>query len=315
MQINQFIWTEIYRPSKVEDCILPDRIKGVFLPFVTTKAIPNLILAGTPGVGKTTIALALCKEADVDYIMINGSEERGIDVLRGQIKGFASSVSLSKARKAVIIDEADYLTAVAQAAFRGLLEEFAGHCSFVFTCNNKGRIIDAIHSRCMVIDFKLDASEKPEMAALLIKRLKFILDSNKITYDSKVLQKLIIKFFPDYRKIINELQKHSSGGSIDTSILLDISDETINELISYLKDKSFKDMRLWVSKNIGTTDPVIIMRYIYDKAYNIMQPVSIPGAILVLNKYQDLSTRVSDQEINLAAMLTELMVEVEFRHE
>lgn len=310
---SQFIWTEIYRPSKIEDCILPSRIKTIFEHMVETKQIPNLLLFGTPGVGKTTVAKALCKQADVDFIMINGSEDRGIDVLRGQIKGFASSVSLSKARKAVIIDEADYLTPVAQAAFRGLIEEFSVNCTFIFTCNSKDRIIDAIHSRCMVVDFKLNPEEKPEMATLLLKRLKYILDENKVVYDGKILQKLIIKLFPDYRKIINEVQKHSAKSLIDSSILLDISDESVMDLIQFMKSKSYKDVRAWVAKNVGTTDAQLIMRFIYDKASTLMNPVSIPAAILVISKYQFQSSFVQDQEINLMAMLTELMLEVEFK--
>lgn len=309
---NQLLWCEKYRPQKIAECILPDEIKSVFQTYVDKEEIPNLILTGTAGVGKTTVAIAMCREAGLDYIIINGSDESGIDTLRVKVKGFASSMSLMSNRKAIIIDEADYLTPAAQAAFRGVIEEFAGNCSFIFTCNFLNRLIEPLHSRCAVIDFKLSGKQKQEMAKQFLQRVSDILETEGIDHSSKVLVELIMKFFPDYRRIINELQKYSVGGKIDIGILAQISDVTLTELIDHIKAKSFKDIRRWVGIN-ANSDPQKILRDIYDKLSDILKPESVPAAILLLAKYQFQSAFVADAEINTMAMVTEIMLECETR--
>jgi DNA polymerase III delta prime subunit len=309
---DTLLWCEKYRPRKISDCILPDTIKNTFQTYVDKDEIPNLILTGSAGVGKTTVAIAMCEEAQCDYIMINGSDESGIDTLRVKVKGFASAVSLMGGRKVIIIDEADYLTPASQAAFRGVIEEFAGNCSFIFTCNFLNRIIEPLHSRCAVIDFKLTGAQKKEMASQFMNRIRNILSNENIKYDPKVLVELIMKFFPDYRRILNELQKYSVGGKIDVGILAQISDVTLTELISYIKAKSFKDIRKWVGLN-ANSDPNKILRDIYDKLNDILKPESVPTAILLLGKYQYQSAFVADQEINTMAMLIEIMLECEVK--
>lgn len=310
---EQILWTEKYRPKTVEDCILPDTIKTTFQEYVKSGHIPNLLLSGSAGVGKTTIAKALCNEVGCDYIVINGSDESGIDVLRNKIKNYASSVSLSGGRKVIIIDEADYLNPNStQPALRGAIEEFAGNCSFIFTCNFKNRIIEPIHSRCAVIEFKIQNGQKAKMATQFFKRVEWILSEEKITYDKEVIAGLITKHFPDNRRILNELQRYSASGTIDKGILSNIADINLAELIKTIKDKDFGSMRKWVTQNLDN-DPVRIYRKIYDSLYDNLKPNSIPNAVMILAKYQYQAAFVADQEINLVACLTEFMVELEWK--
>jgi DNA polymerase III delta prime subunit len=313
LQNVELLWVEKYRPKTIEDCILPENFKKTFQEYVTRKEIPNMILSGSAGVGKTTVARAMCEEIECDYIIINGSDESGIDTLRVKIKGFASSVSLTgTGRKVIIIDEADYLTANAQAAFRGVIEEFSKNCSFIFTCNFKNRIIQPLHSRCAVIDFKLQNGQKAKMASAFLKRVEQILKEEKVSYDLKVVAELITKFFPDYRRILNELQRYSVGGTIDVGILSNVGDFKITELVAFLKEKDFRSVRKWVAQNTDN-DTHRIMREIYDKLYDVLNPATIPMAVILLGKYQYQAAFAADQEINLMAFLTELMVDCEFK--
>ena len=310
---EQLLWVEKYRPQKVSDCILPDNIKSTFQEYVNRGEIPNLLLSGSAGVGKTTIAKALCNEVGCDFIVINGSDESGIDVLRTKIKNYASSVSLSGGRKVIIIDEADYLNPNStQPALRGAIEEFAGNCSFIFTCNYKNRIIDPIHSRCTVIDFKIQNGQKQKMAIQFFKRVEWILSQENIQYDKEVVASIITKHFPDNRRILNELQRYSVSGVIDRGILVNASEVSINTLVKTLKDKDFTNMRKWVTQNLDN-DPSLIYRKIYDSLYEQLQPNSIPEAVLILSRYQYQSAFVADQEINLVACLTEFMMTLEFK--
>ena len=311
--MEEFLWIEKYRPQTVEDCILPDRIKSVFLDFVKQGTVPNLMLTGRAGVGKTTVARAMCEQIGLDYIFINSSNERGIDTLRTKITTYASTISFYSKRKVIILDEADYLTPESQAALRGTIEAFSANCTFIFTCNFKSKILDAIHSRCMVIDFSLNPSERPLMAANFYKRLSKILLEEKIEYNKEVLIKIIEKFFPDYRKTINELQKYSASGIIDAGVLAQISNvRNLNELIGSLKNKNFTEMRKWVVQN-SDIEPARIFRTIYDGIYSFLKPETIPQAVVILAKYQYQSAFVADQEIHVVACLTELMVDVEFK--
>ena len=309
---QHILWVEKYRPKTIEDCILPDGIKSTFQDYVNRKEIPNLLLAGSAGVGKTTIAKALCDEVGCDYIMINGSDESGIDVLRNKIKNYASSMSLSGGRKVVIIDEADYLNPNStQPAMRGAIEEFSSNCSFIFTCNFKNRIIDPIHSRCAVVDFKINGS-KQKMAAGFFKRVEWILEQEGITYDKQVVAAVITKHFPDNRRVLNELQRYSVSGTIDKGILASVSDVQLNELVSSIMNKDFASCRKWVTNNLDN-DITRIFRNIYDGLYEKLKPNSVPQMVLILAKYQYQSAFVADHEINLIACLTELMVECEFK--
>ena len=309
---EHMLWVEKYRPKKVEDCILPEAIKTTFQEYVNRKEIPNLLLSGTAGVGKTTIAKALCEEVGCDYIVINGSDESGIDTFRNKIKNYASSVSLSGGRKVIIIDEADYLNANStQPALRGAIEEFAENCSFIFTCNFKNRIIDPIHSRCTVVDFKINGS-KPKMAAQFFKRVEWILSEEGVTYDKQVVAAVITKHFPDNRRILNELQRYSVGGTIDKGILASVADVQLGELIKALKEKDFSSVRKWVTNNLDN-DASTIFRKMYDTLYESLTPNSVPQMVLILAKYQYQAAFVADHEINLMASLTEIMVECEFK--
>jgi DNA polymerase III delta prime subunit len=309
---EQMLWCERYRPKTIADCILPEAQKKPFQEYVNRKEIPNMILSGSAGVGKTTVARAMCEEIESDYILINGSDESGIDTLRVKVKGFASSVSLMGGRKVVIIDEADYLSPAAQAAFRGVIEEFSGNCSFIFTCNFKNRIIAPLHSRCAVIDFKLVNGQKAKMATEFMKRVEYILKEEGVEYSPKVVAELITKFFPDYRRVLNELQRYSVSGKIDIGILANVSDTKLTELVAFIKDKNFKEVRKWVAQN-ADNDTHRVMREFYDKIYVILKPETIPLAVVLLGKYQYQAAFVADQEINLMAFFTELMVETEFR--
>jgi DNA polymerase III delta prime subunit len=308
---EHILWVEKYRPKTIEDCILPENIKSTFQEYVNKKEIPNLLLSGTAGVGKTTIAKAMCEEVGCDYIVINGSSERGISVMQTQVMNYATSMSLAGGRKVVILDEADNLTPDAQKALRGMMEEVSSNCSFIFTCNFKNRILDAIHSRCTVVDFKLNGS-KQKMAAAFFKRVEWILDQEGVNYDKQVVAAVITKHFPDNRRILNELQRHSVSGSIDKDILASVSDVQLNELVSSIMNKDFASCRKWVTNNIDN-DMSRIIRSIYDTLYEKLKPNSVPQMVLILAKYQYQAAFVADHEINLIACLTELMVECEFK--
>lgn len=310
--MSEFLWVERYRPKTVDDCILPERIKKVFQEYVDSNSIPNLMLTGSAGVGKTTVARAMCEQLGINHLFINSSEERGIDMLRTKIRGYASTVSLTGGRKVIILDEADYLTTEAQAGLRGAIEEFSNNCTFIFTCNFKSRLIDALHSRCSVIDFSLKSEEKPQMAVMLFKRLGKILDKENVTYDKAVLRQIVQKYFPDYRRTLNELQRYSTSGSIDAGTLAQVSDvRKIADLVGYLKEGNFGEMRKWVVSN-SDIEPSRIYRKIYDSLYDYFKPESIPQAVVIIAKYQYQAAFVADQEVNLVACLTELMVDCEY---
>ena len=310
---TDFLWVEQYRPKTIDDCILPDSLKTLFKSFIKKGELSNMLFSGTPGIGKTTVAKALCEEMNCDWIMINGSEEGGIDVLRNKIKNFASTVSLSGGKKVVILDEADYLNPQStQPAMRGFVEEFHKNCRFILTCNFKNRIIEPLHSRFSNIEFKVNPKDKPKLASKLFERAIYILKEQNISYEDKVLVELITKHFPDFRKLINELQRYSVSGSIDAGILVNVSDENLKTLITHLKNKEFSDMRKWVVNNLDN-DPVKIFRKIYDTLYSNLEPSTIPHAVLIIADYQYKSAFVADQEINLVACLTELMSQVKFK--
>ena len=311
--MEHLLWTEKYRPKKIEDCILPERLKKPFQEYVNQSNIPNLLLSGGAGVGKTTVAKAMCEEIGCDVMVINGSDEgRLIDTFRTKIKNFASSMSLAGGRKVVIIDEADYCNAESvQPALRNFIEEFAGNCSFIFTCNYKNKLIDPLHSRCAVIDFALKNGEKAQMASAFMKRIQSVLQSENVDYDDKVVAELIKKHFPDFRRVINELQRYSQLGKIDIGLLSQISDVTINDIIKYIKEKDFGAIRKWVASN--DIDATAFYRKLYDNLYEVLKPQSIPQAVLILADYQYKGAFVADQEINTVACLTELMVGCEFK--
>ena len=310
--MKQILWVEKYRPRKIEDCILPPAIKKSFSEFVKNKEIPNLLLSGRPGVGKTTVAKALCEQLETDYLIINGSEESGIDVLRSKIKSFASTVSLTGGTKVVILDEADYLNPQStQPALRGFIEEFHNNCRFIFTANYKNRIIEPLHSRCSVIEFKINGN-RDKLAYELLNRCGNILDEENIKYDNKVVAELIMKHFPDNRRVLNELQRYSAAGEIDSGILVNLSDINLKELTLHLKNKEFTKVRKWVVDNIDN-DPTKIFRKIYDNLYYTMEPSTIPSAIILIGQYQYKSAFVADQEINLLACLTEIMSQCRFK--
>ena len=309
---KEILFTEKYRPKTIEECILPESIKSTFQEYVNKKQIPNLLLSGTAGVGKTTIAKALCEEVGCDYIVINGSDESGIDTFRTKIKNYASSVSLTGGRKVIIIDEADYLNPNStQPAMRGAIEEFSSNCSFIFTCNYKNRIIDPIHSRCSVVDFKLNGN-KAAMAAKFFKRVEWILQQENIEYSKEVVASVVTKHFPDNRRILNELQRYSVSGVIDKGLLGNTGDLQIKELIKALREKDFGSCRKWVTQNLDN-DAAQIFRSLYDSLYDLLTPSSVPQLVLILARYQYQSAFVSDLEINITACLTEAMIDCEFK--
>jgi len=310
---NEFLWVEKYRPSTINDCVLPDNIKNTFKQIVEGGELHNMLLTGTPGLGKTTVAKALCNELNVDFILINGSEESGIDTLRTKIKKFASSVSLQGGYKVVILDEADYLNPQStQPALRGFIEEFSGNCRFILTCNFKNRIIQAIHSRTTVIEFNIPKKEQQNLASTMMNRLRMILDQENVEHESEVLAELVMKHMPDWRRVINELQRYSTGGTIDSGILVQLRDENVSALMGHLKEKDFKNMRKWVVENLDT-DPIALYRKVYDSMGEFVSPQSIPHIVLILAEYQYKDSFVADHELNLVACLTEIMMEIKFK--
>jgi DNA polymerase III delta prime subunit len=315
MSRDEFLWVEKYRPKTIEECILSENIKKTFIDFLNKGEVPNLLLSGPAGCGKTTVAKALCNELGVDVYVINGSDEgRFLDTVRNTAKNFASTVSLSSTakHKVIIIDEADNTTNDVQLLLRASIEEFSGNCRFIFTCNYKNKIIEPLHSRCAVIEFGIKGKEKQQLAANFFKRLQDILRQEGVEYDQKVLIELINKHFPDWRRVLNECQRYSSNGKIDSAILASFSDVSVNELVKNLKEKNFAEVRKWVVNNLDN-DSSVLLRRIYDALYESLVPSSIPAAVLIVAKYQYQIAFVADQEINLLAALTEIMVECEFK--
>jgi DNA polymerase III delta prime subunit len=312
--IDNPLWTEKYRPKTVSDTVLPHTLKSTFQSFVDNKTLPNLILAGSAGVGKTTIARAMLEELGCDYIVINGSMNGNIDTLRNEIQQFASTVSLVGGRKYVILDEADYLNPNStQPALRNFMEEFSKNCGFILTCNFKNRIISPLHSRCSIIDFKLQNGDRPKMASEFFIRVTKILDNENITYDKKVIVEIITKYFPDNRRILNELQRYSVTGNIDIGILSNLGSESLKSLITRMKEKNFTEVRKWISQNLDN-DTSIIFRNLYETAHEFLQnPTDIAQLILLLGEYQYKAAFVADQEINLAACFSEIMHNCKFK--
>ena len=309
---DTFLWVEKYRPQTVAETILSDNLKSTFEKIVESKEIPNMLFTGTAGTGKTTVARALCNELDLDYILINGSEEGNIDTLRTKIKQFASSVSLQGGYKVVILDEADYLNAQStQPALRGFIEEFANNCRFILTCNFKNRIIEPLHSRCSVYEFNTSKKDLQGLCAQFLKHIGKILDKEGVGYDQMVLVDLIMKYVPDWRRVLNELQRYSISGRIDAGILVNLSDKSFDDLFTYLKSKDFKKMRQWVVNNIDT-DASSIFRGIYDRMIDKVKPQSVPQLVLILADYQYKNAFVADMELNVVACMTEIMANVEF---
>lgn len=310
---DDFIWVEKYRPRKVSECVLPESLKETFTQLLETGELPNMIFSGGPGIGKTTVARALCNELELDYLLVNGSEEGNIDTLRGRIKQFASTVSLQGGYKVVILDEADYLNPQStQPALRAFIEEFSKNCRFILTCNFRNRIIEPLHSRCSVYEFAIPNSEKPKIAAGFFKRLTQILETENVTYDNKTLAALVEKYFPDWRRVLNECQRYSVSGTIDPGILVNLGDENVKNLMTYLKEKDFGKMRKWVADNIDT-EPAAIFRKIYDTMSDHVQPESVPQIVLVLAQYQYWNAFVADHELNVVACMTEIMVTAEWK--
>jgi len=312
---DHFLWVEKYRPRKVDECILPLNIKQTFTEFIEKGEIPNLLLSGPPGIGKTTVAKAICEQLGVDYYVINGSDEgRFLDTVRNQAKNFASTVSLQATgkHKVIIIDEADNTTNDVQLLLRANIEAFYSNCRFIFTANFKNKIIEPLHSRCSVIDFSIPGKEKQSIAAEFFNRVRTVLTQENIEYDPKVVAEVVQKHFPDWRRTLNELQRYSSSGKIDSGILALVSDVRISNLIDHLKDKNFTEVRKWVVSNLDN-DPSLILRRIYDTAYECLTPSTIPAAVLIIAKYQYQTAFVADQEINLLAALTEIMCECKFK--
>ena len=311
---EQFLWVEKYRPQKIDDCVLPESLKNTFKEYIAQGELPSFLFTGTAGVGKTTVAKALCNEIGAEYIMVNGSDEgRSIDVLRTTIRGFASTVSLTDSKKVVIIDEADYMNPQSvQPALRSFIEEFSANCRFIFTCNFKNRIIEPLHSRCAVVEFKIDNKEKQEIAAAFFKRATSILKQENIEFDSKVVAELITKHFPDYRRILNELQRYSVSGKIDSGILVNMSQESFKSLVGLMKEKNFTEVRKWIAKQ-SDMDTTTLFREFYDTATANMVEASIPQLILLLADYQYKAAFVADHELNIMAALTEIMAQCKFK--
>ena len=309
---KEFLWVEAYRPKTISETILPDHLKQTFQEFVNQGNIPNLLLSGSAGCGKTTVARAMLEELGCDYIVVNGSMYGNIDMLRTDIKQFASTMSLAGGRKYVILDEADYLNANStQPALRNFMEEYSKNCGFILTCNFKNRIIEPLHSRCSVIDFKIKKTDLPQLASQMMKRLCFILETENIEYDKAVLAELIKKHYPDWRRCINELQRYSATGKIDSGLLANITEMTFKNLIGFLKEKDFTNTRKWVAENIDS-DSTAVFRTLYDTASQYVTKNSVPNLVLILAKYQYQQAFVADHEINLMACLTELMIELEY---
>lgn len=310
--MEEFLWVERYRPKRVSDTVLPAELKAVFQQFVDQRNIPNLILAGGPGIGKTTIARAMLEELGCDYIVINGSMNGNIDTLRNDILEFASSMSLEGGRKYVILDEADYLNANStQPALRNFMEEFSKNCGFILTCNFSQRIIEPLHSRCSVIDFKLPKKELPVLASLMMQRAVTILEDNQIPFDNAAVAEVVRKYLPDWRRVINELQRYSATGRIDSGILANTTAESITQLIEAMKDKNFSQVRKWVGQH-SDTDSVTLYRQFYDNASQYFKAASIPQLVLILARYQHQAAFVADHEINNAACMLEIMIDCEF---
>ena len=315
MSRSEFVWVEKYRPKTIDECILPDNIKKTFNDFLDKGEVPNLLLTGPPGCGKTTVAKALCHQLGADYYVINGSDEgRFLDTVRNNAKNFASTVSLSSdsKHKVIIIDEADNTTPDVQLCLRAFTEEFIGNCRFIFTCNYKNKIIQPLHSRCSVVEFGIRGRDRQTIAAQFFKRIQEILGAEGVEYDNKVLVELINKHFPDWRRVLNECQRYSVSGKIDAGILATFSDVAVNDLLKNLKEKNFPEVRKWVVSNMDN-DTTVLLRRIYDALYVSLENNSVPAAVLVLAKYQYQSAFVADQEINMLACLTEIMVECNFK--
>ena len=310
-----FLWVEKYRPHTIEECVLPDDTKQVFRGFLEQGEIPNLLLSGSAGVGKTTIAKALCEELGADSYGINGSDEgRFLDTVRNQAKTFASTVSLtsSSKHKVIIVDEADNTTPDVQLLLRAAIEEFQKNCRFIFTCNYKNKIIDTLHSRCSVVDFNVRGRDKQKLASEFFNKVKVILEMEMVKYEPKVIAEVVTKYFPDFRRTLNELQRYSACGIIDAGILTSGAEFSIEKLVGYLKVKEFTNMKKWVSQNLDN-EPQVIMRKVYDNLYQYLNPASIPEAVLIISEYQYKSSFVVDQEINMVAFMTELMMRCEFK--
>ena len=312
---KEFLWVEKYRPNKVKDCILPDTTRNVFQGFVEQGELPNLLLSGTAGVGKTTIAKAMCEEIGASYIVINGSDEgRFLDTVRNRVRQFATTVSLTSgaSHKVVIIDEADNTTNDVQLSLRSAVEEFHSNCRFIFTCNFINKIIEPLHSRCTVVDFRIKPEQSTQLQGEFFVRLRSILTKEKVEYDDKVLAKLIKRYYPDWRRLINECQRYAATGSITSAILVDVADVNLDTLLGSLKKKEFTTVKNWVVQHMDN-DPTMVMRKIYDSLYGVLKPSSIPEAVLIMAKYMRDITIVPDQEINMLACLTEIMMSCEFR--
>ena len=310
---EQFLWVEKYRPQTIDECVLPESLKKTFRQYIDAGELPNFLFAGSAGVGKTTVAKALCNEIGAEYLFINGSGESGIDVLRTKIKSFASSVSLTDAKKVVILDEADYLNANStQPALRGFIEEFSNNCRFIFTCNFKNRIIEPLHSRCAVIEFRIDNADKPKIMSNFFRRVSDILTKEGVDFDQKVVAELIARHFPDYRRVLNELQRYSVSGKIDSGLLVNLSEENYKSLVDMLKVKKFTDVRKWIALN-GDIETSTLFRQLYDKAFDYLDPNSVPEMVLILAKYQYQDAFVADHELNTMAAMTELMTACKFK--
>jgi DNA polymerase III delta prime subunit len=315
MSRSEFVWVEKYRPKTIDECILPDNIKKTFNDFLDKGEVPNLLLSGPPGCGKTTVAKALCHQLGADYYVINGSDEgRFLDTVRNNAKNFASTVSLSSdsKHKVIIIDEADNTTPDVQLCLRAFTEEFIGNCRFIFTCNYKNKIIQPLHSRCSVVEFGIRGKERQQLAGGFFKRLQEILDKEGVGYDQRVLAELINKHFPDWRRVLNECQRYASGGEIDSGILANFANVKTDDLFKCLKSKDFSKVRKWVVDNLDN-DPTVLLRSVYDACYSSLEGAGIAAAVLIIAKYQYQSSFVADQEINMLACLTEIMVECEFK--